>query len=108
MSMPAHLWPPYRKTEKLRLTAEVPQRYFSDLNDITNAYFSTGGTDTTYSISELHGKLLSIGRSTATGTSLIPVTFEFDNPGDLVTGLYTEIALTGKTVKKQSYSRYRH
>ena len=75
------------ENRRLRLTAEVPQRHFSDLNDITNAYFSTGGTDTTYSISELHGKRLSIGRSTSTGTSLIPVIFEFDNPGELVAAL---------------------
>ena len=88
------------ENRRLRLTAEVPQRHFSDLNDITNAYFSTGGTDTTYSISELHGKRLSIGRSTSTGTSLIPVIFEFDNPGELVAGLYTEIALIGKDNEK--------
>lgn len=88
------------ENRRLRLTAEVPQRHFSDLNDITNAYFSTGGTDTTYSISELHGKRLSIGRSTSTGTSLIPVIFEFDNPGELVASLYTEIALIGKDNEK--------
>lgn len=88
------------ENRRLRLTAEVPQRHYARLQDITNAYFSTGAADTTYSVAELHGKLLSVGRSTATGTSLIPVTFELDNPGNLVDGLYAEIALTGKSRQK--------
>lgn len=85
---------------RLRLTAEVPQRYYNRLTDMTDAFFSTEAADSTYAVSELNGRRLSIGRSTATGSTLIPVTFEFDNPGDLVAGLYAEVALSGKTCEK--------
>ena len=85
---------------RLRLTAEVPQRYYNRLADMTNAYFSTEASDSTFTVSELNGRRLSIGRSTAAGSTLIPVTFEFDNPGDLVSGLYAEVALSGKSREK--------
>lgn len=85
---------------RLRLTAEVPQRYYDRLSGMTDAYFSTEASDSTYAVSELNGRRVSIGRSTATGSTLIPVTYEFDNPGNWAAGLYAEVALSGKSREK--------
>ena len=67
---------------------------------MTDAYFSTEASDSTYAVSELNGRRVSIGRSTATGSTLIPVTYEFDNPGNWAAGLYAEVALSGKSREK--------
>ncbi len=78
--------------KRLRLVAEVPQRYYSALTKVETANFTIDGKKI-YDLSTLNGKVLSVGRSVAEGAALISITLEFDNPGDLVSGLYVETAL---------------
>lgn len=84
------------KTRRLQLRAEVPERDFGRLKNISSANFSCPGTERVYSLSSLNGRLLSYGRASAAESFYIPVTFEFDNVGDFVTGAFVEVWLLGQ------------
>ena len=84
------------RNRRLQLRADVSEKYFSKISDIRSANFKTSGSDTTYSLDTLNGKLLSFGRATADESYFIPILFEFDNTGDFVPGSYAEIYLQGK------------
>ena len=47
-----------------------------------------------YALSELNGRLLSYGKASGGGSGYyVPVTFEFDNKGDIVPGSFVEVYL---------------
>ena len=81
------------KNKKLQLRAEVPEKNFKYLKNITSANFKTSYDDIVYKLSELNGKLISYGKTAAPGTSYIPVVFEFDNNGDIIPGAFTAVYL---------------
>ena len=87
------------QNKKLYLRAEVPERDFDKLNRISSARFKTSYRDEVFDLSELNGRLLSYGKSSAETSSFIPVTFEFDNRGGVIPGSFAEIFLI---VGKQS------
>lgn len=78
----------------LQLRADVPQKYYSALRNVSDANFRPSYSDETYSIKALGGRLVSAGRSAA-GTFYIPAIFEFSNTGDFVPGSYSDIYLIG-------------
>lgn len=78
----------------LQLRADVPQKYYSALRNVSDANFRPAYSDETYSIKALGGRLVSAGRSAA-GTFYIPAIFEFSNTGDFVPGSYSDIYLIG-------------
>lgn len=78
---------------RLQLRADVPERYFAQLGSIRTANFTTSYDDIVHSMDSLNGRLISYGRTSAEGTSYIPVTFEFDNVGTIVPGSFTEVYL---------------
>lgn len=81
------------QNRRLQLRAEVSETYFGDLKNIRSANFKTAYESTTYKLSEMNGRLLSYGK-TSNGTSFyIPVTFEFDNIGNVIPGSFTEVYL---------------
>ena len=80
------------RNRRLRLRADVSEQYYGRIPSICDAVFKTSYGDHTYGLKELGGRLVSYGRS-ASGEAFIPVTFEFDNKGDLVPGSYVEIFL---------------
>ena len=85
------------RNRKMLLKADVSQRYYGKLDEITSAKFVTqyGGRAT--DIRELGGRLVSVGRSTSDSSYYIPVTFEFDNNGSVVPGSFAEVwLLTGR------------
>lgn len=84
---------------RMQLVVEVPQRYYKQLQNVVSANFSIDGTET-YSLAELKGRKLSIGRATAAGSAMTTVTFEFDNPGNLISGMYVEVALQCRADKE--------
>lgn len=77
----------------LQLRAEVSDKYFKDLQNISSANFKTTYDPTIYKLSEMNGKLLSYGKTTNNESFYIPVTFEFNNVGHLVPGTFAEIYL---------------
>jgi len=81
------------QNQKLQLRAEVSESNYKMLKYISNANFKTAYDNTLYKLSDLNGRLLSYGRSSGQQSFYIPVTFEFDNKGDLIPGSFTEIFL---------------
>lgn len=81
------------QSKKLRLKAEVPEKYYSQLSSIKDANFTPSYGNQTYNIAELNGKLISYGKSSSENSFYIPVIFEFDNNGTLVPGTFTEVYL---------------
>lgn len=77
---------------RLQLRAEVPEKYYKDLRSVTGANFKTAYNDKVYQLSELNGRLVSYGR-TSGESFYLPVTFEFENRGDIVPGSYAEVYL---------------
>ena len=80
------------QNRKLRLRADVSEKYFSKISLIRDANFKTSYGDGTYRMKDLGGRLAGYGRA-ADGDFFIPVTFEFDNKGDFVPGSFVDVYL---------------
>ena len=83
------------KTRRLQLRAEVSERYYGQLRHIVSANFSTTYNNKMYALKDMHGKLLAYGKSSEKASYYIPVTFEFDNVGDIIPGSFVETYLLG-------------
>lgn len=81
------------QNRKLFLRAEVSERYYSSLTNINSANFQTPYDNQVYELKQLNGKLLSTGKSADGNSFYIPVTFEFDNKGDIIPGSFVEVYL---------------
>lgn len=81
------------QNRRLQLRAEVSENNFKMLKSISSANFKLAYDNTVYKLSDLNGKLLSYGKSSGDQTFYIPVTFEFDNIGDIIPGAFTEVYL---------------
>ena len=46
-----------------------------------------------YELSALNGRLLSFGKTSGDNSFYVPVTFEFDNKGDIIAGSFVEVYL---------------
>jgi len=86
------------KKDKLRLRAEVSQKYASRIKHIQSASFSPNGSNKIYDTEKLTGKLLSFGQSLNTSGFYIPVVFEMDYHPELLPGSYARVFLKGKTI----------
>ncbi|KAA6321333.1 Multidrug resistance protein MdtA, partial [termite gut metagenome] len=74
--------------------AEVPEKYYNYLKAINDANFKTAyDSYTVYKLSELNGRLLSFGKASNVESFYIPITFEFDNAGDIIPGSFADIYL---------------
>ena len=81
------------QTNRLQLKADVSERYYPVLHSIVSANFKTPYSDTAYTLDNLNGKLLSYGRAAGDASFYVPVTFEFDNRGDILPGSHVEVYL---------------
>lgn len=81
------------QTRRLVLKAEVSERYYAQLSQVVSANFQTPYNNKVYSLENLGGKLLSFGKSSGDASYYVPVTFEFDNRGDMVPGSFVEVYL---------------
>lgn len=82
------------QTRRLQLRAEVSERDYVQLSKVTTANFRPAYTDKLYKITDLNGRLVAYGKSaTDVASHYIPVTFEFDNVGDIIPGSYAEVYL---------------
>lgn len=79
------------QTRRLVLKAEVSERYYAQLSLVVSANFQTPYNNKVYSLENLGGKLLSFGKSSGDTSYYVPVTFEFDNRGDMVPGSFVEV-----------------
>ena len=84
------------QNNRLFLRADVSERYYKYLNGITSANFKTPYDNQVYELEALNGKLLSYGKSAGAGSFYVPVTFSFDNKGDIIPGSFVEIFLLSK------------
>ena len=84
------------QSNRLFLRADVSERYYKYLNNISSANFKTPYDNRVYELEALNGKLLSYGKSAGAGSFYVPVTFSFDNKGDIIPGSFVEIYLLSK------------
>lgn len=81
------------QNRRLFLRAEVSERYYKYLPSVVSANFKTPYDDRVYELENLRGKVLSYGKSTDATNYYLPVTFEFDNKGEIIPGSFVEIYL---------------
>lgn len=82
------------QTRRLQLKAEVSERDFALLPKVNAANFRPAYTDRLYKTTDLNGRLIAYGKAAADEAShYIPVTFEFDNVGDIIAGSYADVYL---------------
>ena len=81
------------QNNRLYLRADVSERYYRYLNTISSANFKTPYDNQVYELSALNGKLLSYGKASGDGSYYVPVTFSFDNKGEVVPGSFVEVFL---------------
>ena len=86
------------KNRKLQLRADVPETYYREIRQVSGANFRVGADKMVYRLADLHGRLVACGRASADNAYTVPVTFEFDNVGDFVSGAFAEVFLLGKSV----------
>ena len=84
------------QNNRLFLRADVSERYYRYLSTISSANFKTPYDNQVYELSALNGKLLSYGKASGDGSYYVPVTFCFDNKGDVVPGSFVEVFLMSK------------
>ena len=85
------------QTRRLQLKAELSERYYAKLKDISSANFKTTYDNKVYALDSLGGRLISFGKAASGETYTLPVVFEFDNRGDILPGSFVEVyLLTGK------------
>lgn len=78
------------KNQRIQLTAEVPLKDYDKIKGNLTAKFKTAYSDKTYNLDELNGKVISVGKST-NNNFFVPVTFEFDNKVDVISGSFVEV-----------------
>ena len=81
------------KNKKLILRAEVSQKYFSKLPAIAAANFKTTEGTKVYSTRDLHGRLISFGKSADANVPFVPITFEIDAQSEFIPGSVVEVFL---------------
>lgn len=87
------------QNKRLVLRADVSERHYPSLRNIRSANFQTPYDNRVYELTRLSGKLLSVGKAARENTFFIPVTFEFDNQGDVIPGSFVEIYLISSPVE---------
>lgn len=81
------------QNRRLFLRADVSERYYGSLQSIASANFCTPYNNKLHKLADLNGRLLSYGKASRENSFYIPVTFEFDNKGEIVPGSFVEIYL---------------
>lgn len=81
------------QNETLLLRAEVRQKYAAILDAINSANIRTLYNNQSYSLEQLNGKILSVGKSTNSDNYLIPVSLQIENKGGFVSGGFVELYL---------------
>jgi len=88
------------QSKTLLITAEVSQRYAGIIGSINSAVIEIPGSNKSYELSELNGKIVSSGKSANSESYLLPVNLQVNNKGDLVPGNFVKVYLKSITNKK--------
>ena len=83
------------KNARLVLRADLPSSYSRLVSNIHTANFRTSNSDEMLSIEALKGRRISSNSATTTQPGYIPVCFEFNNDGSVVSGSFAEVYLIG-------------
>ena len=86
------------QNQRLVLRAEVSQRYYNAMQSVKSANFKTP-YDKVYSLEDLNGRLLSFGKTSNENSFFIPVSFEFDNKGEVIPGSFVEVYLISSPIE---------
>ena len=89
------------KNQKLLLRADISQKYFNQIANIKTANFKTVYSESIYDISDLNGSIISYGKNISSHNNYIPVYFEIDNKGDLLSGSFVEVFLKTNILKNK-------
>lgn len=88
------------QNRKLFLRADVSEKYYQYLRTISSANFCTPYNSKVYTLQDLNGRLLSYGKASGGDSGYyVPVTFEFDNKGDVIPGSFVEIFLLSSPIE---------
>jgi efflux transporter, RND family, MFP subunit len=87
------------QNQRLVLRAEVSQRYYSALKNIGSANFKTPYDNQVYELADLNGRLLSFGKTSDNNSFFVPVSFEFDNKGEVIPGSFVEVYLISSPIE---------
>ena len=87
------------QNRRLFLRAEVSEKYYPYLRTISSANFQTPYNNKVYELKELSGKLLSFGKTSGDNSFYVPVTFEFDNKGEVIPGSFVEVYLISAPIE---------
>jgi RND family efflux transporter MFP subunit len=85
------------KNKRLQLRADVPAKYIKDLAQVSGAHFKVPYDAATYRLSDLNGRLLSVGVALNQNSPYLPVTFELNHAGALIPGAFAEVFLLTAT-----------
>ncbi len=81
------------QTQQLLLEVSVPERYWGRLSSVRSANFIPAYSETTYRLSDMNGRLLSVGKTAGEQSGYVPVVFSFENRAGLVSGAYADVYL---------------
>lgn len=87
------------QTRKLYLRADVSERHYDAMRNVQTANFRTSYDDKVYDLSEMAGRIVSAGKSVDDNSPYIPLTFEFNNTGNIIPGTYADIYLISSPLK---------
>ena len=87
------------QNQRLVLRAEVPQRYYNAMQSVKSTNFKTPYDNKVYSLEDLNGRLLSFGKTSNENSFFIPVSFEFDNKGEVIPGSFVEVYLISSPIE---------
>lgn len=87
------------QSRRVQLRADVPERSYSALSRIRTANFRMAYDESgrVYSLDELGGRLVAKGMAAEADDYFVPVIFEFNNKGNVLSGSYAEVYLQGAT-----------
>lgn len=81
------------KSCNLQLRAEVPEKYFADINKVRSANFEMSYGGGVQSLEALKGHVVAVGKTATEESAYIPLTFEFENTTGIVPGSFADIWL---------------
>ncbi|MDR3366009.1 MAG: efflux RND transporter periplasmic adaptor subunit, partial [Prevotellaceae bacterium] len=81
----------------LLIRAELQPKYYSVLGAITSANIRVLGSNLTYTLEELDGRVASFGKAADVGNPLIPVIFQVKNSVGLLPGSFVELYIKTQT-----------
>ncbi|WP_373497250.1 efflux RND transporter periplasmic adaptor subunit [Aquiflexum sp.] len=86
------------KNKKVLLQANVSQKYYNKLPNISAANFRIISEDKVFDSENMNGKVVSYGKSASSNASFIPITFEIDNIGNIIPGAIAEVFLKSSPI----------